>query len=373
MKKEVEDYQGKKLTEAVITVPAAFNQTQINATIEAGKLAGLESIHTLPEPIAACLTYASKKQIPDNSTVLLFDLGGGTLDVCVIRIKDQNLNILGTFGDLYLGGRDFDAVLVNHFTAVLKHNYNLDLINDMNDGKLLKRYKLLLLCQGIKHDLQCAESAWLDVDDIDGNLDGQITIKKDEFEKFSEGLLLRIRYKIFGALNNINMDTTHISHILLAGGGCRMAMVKELLKNIFPNSQHLCTIDPDWAVAYGATLYSYYLKTVKHEDFKTKNQQESSQGTSKLEPQKTETQNETQNPQPSADITHPAQQDMFRGSDNIQSMTNRLLLETGNKYLKEMKKQQNSPQQQQPQPQHLYPPLNTLSLLNQLFQKGLGR
>uniref|UniRef100_A0A914P370 Heat shock protein 70 n=1 Tax=Panagrolaimus davidi TaxID=227884 RepID=A0A914P370_9BILA len=235
MKKEVESFQGQSIFEAVITVPAAFNQTQINATIEAAKLAELEIIHILPEPIAACLTYASQQQIPENSTVLLFDLGGGTLDVCIVKIEHENLHILKSCGDQYLGGRDFDTILMNHFLAVLKEGYQIDLINDFDNARLLKRYKLMLLCQEIKHDLQTAESAWLDVSDIDPNFDTQIIIKRDDFEKLSAGLLLRIKFKILESINSLNLGLNDIDFVL--------------------------QVDPDWAVAYGATLYSYYLKT----------------------------------------------------------------------------------------------------------------
>uniref|UniRef100_A0AC34F8P5 Uncharacterized protein n=1 Tax=Panagrolaimus sp. ES5 TaxID=591445 RepID=A0AC34F8P5_9BILA len=256
MKKEAEEYKGEKLSEVVVTIPVAFNQSQIGATMEAAALAGWKSIHTLPEPIAACFAYASEDEIPKNSNVLIFDLGGGTVDICIVRIENDQLRILGSVGDLYLGGRNFDSLLMNHFMPILTQKYKVDFQKNS-----LYKYRLLLRCQEIKHDLEAVNEVNLYVDEYIFDSNAIVTITSAEFKRLSHQLLVKLNVRIKEALDNLKFLPQQINYVLQVGGGCRMGMVKDLLKNMFPNAQHRCVQDPDWAVAYGASLYCCHLQS----------------------------------------------------------------------------------------------------------------
>uniref|UniRef100_A0AC35F1Y2 Heat shock protein 70 n=1 Tax=Panagrolaimus sp. PS1159 TaxID=55785 RepID=A0AC35F1Y2_9BILA len=256
IKQKAEEFQGKKLSEAVITVPATFKEEQKRATLAAAKLVGWETVYLLPEPIAAAFAYFIDRPIPNNSNVLLFDLGGGTLDVCIFKIVNDRIEFLSSDGDAKLGGRDFDDCLVKYFTNELTSKYGIHEIEDSNNGK----YKLILRCQKIKEHLSVAFTEQLDIAEFDPSQDKFITITRDEFEFLASDLLIRIKTKIQSALKNVKNIEIH--KILLVGGGCRMPMIKKLLKEQFPNAYHSCEEHPDEVVAMGAAYYSYYLNTI---------------------------------------------------------------------------------------------------------------
>uniref|UniRef100_A0A914PTC0 Uncharacterized protein n=1 Tax=Panagrolaimus davidi TaxID=227884 RepID=A0A914PTC0_9BILA len=152
MKQKVEEFQGKSMDEVVITVPAAFDTDQKISTHIAAELAGWRKVHLLSEPIAASIAYFVDRPIPPDFKVLLFDIGGGTLDLCIFRFKNNKLNIVTDFGDSNLGGRDFDSVLYKHFAMVLESNYQIA-VNEKN------KYRLMLKCQEIKHTLSVEDEA----------------------------------------------------------------------------------------------------------------------------------------------------------------------------------------------------------------------
>uniref|UniRef100_A0A914YFQ5 Heat shock protein 70 n=1 Tax=Panagrolaimus superbus TaxID=310955 RepID=A0A914YFQ5_9BILA len=152
VKEESEKFQGKKLADVVITVPAAFTKAQKDATIEAAKLAGFKEVKLLPEPIAAAFAYFINRPIPNNSTVLLFDLGGGTLDVCIFKIINDQICIISNTGDSKLGGRDFDTILINHFKNQLSTKYNITLLSKRN-------YQMMTTCQKIKETLSVMDKS----------------------------------------------------------------------------------------------------------------------------------------------------------------------------------------------------------------------
>ena len=154
MKATAEEYQGKKLTEAVITIPSAFSTTQKAATISAAKIAGWQTIHLLPEPIAAAFAYSTEIDICNQSNILIFDLGGGTVDICIAKVTNAQLEILADNGDLHLGGRNFDKLLINHFDSALKYKHNLKVLETN------KKFKLMQKCQEIKHNLSKDAKDW---------------------------------------------------------------------------------------------------------------------------------------------------------------------------------------------------------------------
>uniref|UniRef100_A0AC35FH20 Uncharacterized protein n=1 Tax=Panagrolaimus sp. PS1159 TaxID=55785 RepID=A0AC35FH20_9BILA len=249
IKCKAEEFQGKPLTNVVITVPAAFNEAQKNATLEAAKIAGCEKVELLPEPIAAAFAYFHDRPISNNSKVLVFDLGGGTLDVCIFNIKNGKIHILSNTGDSKFGGRDFDTVLNYHFKNILYTKYGISVADS-------KKYLLMTKCEEIKEMLSECNSANLDIDYFDGNQDGFIPITREEFEKMTELLLNKVRNTIQSALYHSKYTANQINKILQVGGGSRMPMMKNLLYKIFPNAKHCCEVHPDEVVAIGAAHFA---------------------------------------------------------------------------------------------------------------------
>uniref|UniRef100_A0A914PRD5 Heat shock protein 70 n=1 Tax=Panagrolaimus davidi TaxID=227884 RepID=A0A914PRD5_9BILA len=254
IKIKAEEFQGKKLDKVVLTVPAAFSLAQEEATREAAILAGWKTVMLLPEPIAASFAYFIDRPIPNNSLLLLFDLGGGTLDVCVFKIANSQIEIISKNGDSKLGGRDFDNLLMDYFLNLLNLDFNISKLGN-------KKYKLLLECQKIKHNLSVRDLDQLDVEDIDPSKDGEINITRQNFQNLAEDLLIRIKNTIFSALYNSGYKLSQIDKVLQVGGGCRVPMIKQLLQEIFPEAEHCCEEHPDEVVAIGAAYYAYNIFT----------------------------------------------------------------------------------------------------------------
>uniref|UniRef100_A0AC34FXT7 Heat shock protein 70 n=1 Tax=Panagrolaimus sp. ES5 TaxID=591445 RepID=A0AC34FXT7_9BILA len=145
-----EQYQSKILDEVVITIPSEFSKKQKEATKTAAEMAGWKTIHFIPEPVAAAFAYFMEIEIPNQSNILICDCGGGTVDICIAKVINDRINVLAFNGDSYLGGRDFDKVLYNHFNAILKHKYGIN-VKDSN-----RKYILNQQCQDIKHNLSTA-------------------------------------------------------------------------------------------------------------------------------------------------------------------------------------------------------------------------
>uniref|UniRef100_A0AC34FAM8 Heat shock protein 70 n=1 Tax=Panagrolaimus sp. ES5 TaxID=591445 RepID=A0AC34FAM8_9BILA len=250
VKNKAEEFQGKKLENVVITVPAVFTNYQCADTIKAAFLAEWKAVKLLPEPVAAAFTYFIDREIPNNSTLLLFDLGGGTLDVCVFKIINDKITFLSNEGDSKLGGRDFDNLLFEYFKKRLIDEFNVDNVEK-------KKHKLLEKCEEIKETLSSSNSDSLDVDDYDPSKDGNITVTREEFELMSQDLLKRIRMTINMALKNVK--PSDINDIILVGGGSRMPMIKTLLEEFFPGIRQRCEVHPDEVVAMGAAYYACHL------------------------------------------------------------------------------------------------------------------
>uniref|UniRef100_A0AC35FZ74 Heat shock protein 70 n=1 Tax=Panagrolaimus sp. PS1159 TaxID=55785 RepID=A0AC35FZ74_9BILA len=250
IKVKAEEYQGKKIANVVITVPAAFTEEQKASTLSAAKLAGWTNIHLLPEPMAAAFAYFLNRPIPVNSTVLLFDLGGGTLDVCIFKVEKDKISIISNTGDTKLGGRNFDTVLINYFKNLLNSEHGITTLKD-------KKYKLMLECQRIKEDLTTLTNTSLDIDEFDPGKNGEIPISREGFQRMTQPLLNKAKITIQAALFNSNLKENQINQILHVGGGSRMPMIKQLLLDIFPDAEHRSEEHPDEVVAIGAAFYAY--------------------------------------------------------------------------------------------------------------------
>uniref|UniRef100_A0AC34FS10 Heat shock protein 70 n=1 Tax=Panagrolaimus sp. ES5 TaxID=591445 RepID=A0AC34FS10_9BILA len=257
IKKTTETFKRSVLEEVVITIPSKFSETEKEATKTAAEMAGWKTIHFIPEPVAAAFAYFMEIDIPNQSNILICDCGGGTTDICVAKVSDQKLEILNYDGDLYLGGRDFDELLFNHFSDILANQYGIDL---SQEGKT---YLLKQKCQDLKHTLSVATEVLLDVNDYDANIVATLSIEREEFTAMADELLTRMKTVIRLAVNNSNLQFDQINYVFLVGGSSKMPMTKELLSEIFPYANHQCNLYTDWVVAHGAALYGYHLKSLQ--------------------------------------------------------------------------------------------------------------
>uniref|UniRef100_A0AC34F1A0 Uncharacterized protein n=1 Tax=Panagrolaimus sp. ES5 TaxID=591445 RepID=A0AC34F1A0_9BILA len=249
IKQKAEELQGRSITNVVITIPAAFTESQKETTLEAAKLAGFEKVDLLPEPVAASFAYFIDRPLPNNATILLFDLGGGTLDICIFEIQNSAFKIIRNTGDANIGGRNFDKLLYEYFKDELLERHGI------NVGK--RKYKLMLKCQDIKETLSARYDSQIDVDEYGAPVDAKpIKITRQQFEEMSSNLLNDIEVLLEYATDGLQ---DKIEKVLLVGGGSRMPLIKSMLESMFPNAVQCCEKHPEEVVATGAAYYSYHL------------------------------------------------------------------------------------------------------------------
>uniref|UniRef100_A0A914PH64 Heat shock protein 70 n=1 Tax=Panagrolaimus davidi TaxID=227884 RepID=A0A914PH64_9BILA len=255
IQKIVQDFVGGTRYMVTITVPASFTDAQKDATCAAAILGGWKYVDLIPEPVAAAFAYLINQPITKNFTFLLFDLGGGTLNVCIFKCEGKQIEILCQGGNASLGGRDFDKILINYFTQKLYKEYNI--LNLEN-----KKYKIMLECQKVKEHLSVHFEDSLDVSEYDLINEDFISITRQEFEALSVDLLIAIKTCINEVIQQSEFNHNQIEKVLLVGGGSRMPMIKVLLQNLFPKAEQCCAKHPDEVVAVGATYYAYYMKSI---------------------------------------------------------------------------------------------------------------
>ena len=254
MVQTAEKYINKKITKLVITVPAYFSDSQRKLTKQAAELVGLHVLRVINEPTAAALAYGFDKDQALNKKILVFDLGGGTFDVSILSVnKDENnsqrkiFQVLGTSGDTQLGGEDFDNKLVEFF---LDQQSNKEKIK--KDKQCLK--KLKIYCESIKKKLSYSDEQTLFIEKFFDNEDLKLTIKKEEFEDICNDLFRKLEVSLDDALTNAKLTKNEINEIILVGGSTRIPKVKKIIENYFPNCPINDKINPDEAVAFGATI-----------------------------------------------------------------------------------------------------------------------
>jgi len=248
--KDAKSYLGQDVTQAVITVPAYFNDSQRQATMDAGKIAGLDVLRIINEPTAASLAYGLDKK--QNETILVFDLGGGTFDVSILEVGDGIFEVLSTAGDTSLGGDDFDKVLVNWLLDEFKSQENIDLTNDI---QALQR--LMEAAEKAKIELSTVEKTTIDLPFITADKDGPKHIEKELtreiFESLSKGLIDRCRIPVEKALNDAKLKKSDINEIVLVGGSTRIPIIQELVKSLTDKNLNQ-SVNPDEVVAIGAAI-----------------------------------------------------------------------------------------------------------------------
>ncbi|WP_152047718.1 molecular chaperone DnaK [Aureimonas psammosilenae] len=256
MKETAEGYLGEKVTQAVITVPAYFNDAQRQATKDAGKIAGLEVLRIINEPTAAALAYGLEKN--DGKTIAVYDLGGGTFDVSVLEIGDGVFEVKSTNGDTFLGGEDFDMRLVDYLASEFKKDQGIDLKNDK-----LALQRLKEAAEKAKIELSSASQTEINLPFITADASGpkHLTMKltRSKFESLVDDLVQRTVGPMKAALKDAGLSQSDIHEVVLVGGMTRMPKVQEVVKNFFGKEPHK-GVNPDEVVAMGAAIQAGVLQ-----------------------------------------------------------------------------------------------------------------
>ena len=243
-------YLGEPVTQAVITVPAYFNDSQRQATKDAGKIAGLEVLRIINEPTAAALAYGLDKK--NNERILVFDLGGGTFDVSVLEVGDGVFEVLSTSGDTHLGGDDFDKVIVDYLADSFKANEGIDL---RQDKQALQR--LTEAAEKAKIELSSATQSEINLPFITATPEGpkhlDVTLTRAKFEELASKLIDRCRVPVEQALKDAKLSTSELDEIVMVGGSTRIPAVLELVKRVTGKDPNQ-TVNPDEVVAVGAAI-----------------------------------------------------------------------------------------------------------------------
>lgn len=249
MKKVAEDFLGHKVTNAVVTVPAYFNDAQRRATKDAGTIAGLNIIRTINEPTAAAIAYGLDKNSGDEKNVLVFDLGGGTFDVSLLSIDSGVFEVVSTAGDTHLGGEDFDQRVMAYFTKLYKKKTGNDISNDNHATQKLRRE-----VEKAKRTLSTQHSATLEIESFFNGEDFAETLTRARFEELNADLFKDCLKPVKKALKDGDMSKADIDEIVLVGGSTRIPKVQQLVKEFFNGKEPSRGINPDEAVAYGAAV-----------------------------------------------------------------------------------------------------------------------
>lgn len=261
MKETAEAYLGKTVTNAVITVPAYFNDSQRQATKDAGTISGMNVLRIINEPTAAAIAYGLDKKAVGERNVLIFDLGGGTFDVSILSIDDGIFEVKSTAGDTHLGGEDFDNRLVNHFVQEFKRKHKKDLTTNK---RALRR--LRTACERAKRTLSSSTQASIEIDSLYEGTDFYTSITRARFEELNADLFRSTMEPVEKAIRDAKMDKSTIHDIVLVGGSTRIPKVQKLLQDFFNGKELNKSINPDEAVAYGAAVQAAILHGDKSEE-----------------------------------------------------------------------------------------------------------
>jgi len=254
MKTTAEAYLGATVTDAVITVPAYFNDAQRQATKDAGVIAGLNVLRVINEPTAAAMAYGLQKTPTGGKNVLIFDCGGGTHDVSLLNIDDGVFEVKATGGDTHLGGSDFDQRIVEHLIKEFKQKNKVDL----SDNKKAIR-RMGAAAERAKRTLSTATTANIEIDSLYEGIDLNVTLTRAKFESLCMDIFQRTMAPVEQVLKDAKASKNDVHEIVLVGGSTRIPKIREMLTNFF-NGKELCqSINPDEAVAYGAAVQASIL------------------------------------------------------------------------------------------------------------------
>ena len=258
LKRDAEAYLGEEVTDAVITVPAYFEDSQRQATKEAGTIAGLNVLRIINEPTAAALAYGLDKGAQEQ-TILVFDLGGGTFDVSLLEIEEGLIQVRATAGDNHLGGDDWDSAVV----AFLVQKFNAQNGIDLSKDKMAMQ-RLQEAAEKAKIELSGAQSTSINLPYITAGADGplhlDVTLSRSEFQRLTQSLLDRVKGPFQQVVRDAKMDVSKIDHVVLVGGSTRMPAVTEVVRELTGGREPNKGVNPDEVVAVGAALQAGVLK-----------------------------------------------------------------------------------------------------------------
>merc|ERR1712072_550622 len=257
MKNVAEAYLGTDVNSAVITVPAYFNDSQRQATKDAGTISGLNVLRIINEPTAAAIAYGLDKKGGEKN-VLIFDLGGGTFDVSLLTIEDGIFEVKATAGDTHLGGEDFDNRLVNHFVTEFSQKNRKDL---SKNERALRR--LRTSCERAKRTLSSSTQAYIEIDSLFDGIDFQSTITRARFEEMNMDYFRKTMEPVEKVMRDAKIAKDKVDEIVLVGGSTRIPKIQSMLKTFFNGKDPNKSINPDEAVAYGATVQAAILSGVQ--------------------------------------------------------------------------------------------------------------
>ena len=251
LKSDAEAYLGQSVTQAVITVPAYFNDSQRQATKDAGKIAGLEVLRIINEPTASALAYGLDKK--KNETILVFDLGGGAFDVSILEVGEGVIEVKATNGDTHLGGDDWDQRIVNWAADEFKREQGIDLRNDRQALQRLRE-----AAEKAKIELSSVMETEINLPYVTADASGpkhlQLKLTRSKFEQMTEDLLERCRKPFEAALKDANMDASRLNEVVLVGGSTRMPMVQDLVRRLTNGKEPNKGVNPDEVVSVGAAI-----------------------------------------------------------------------------------------------------------------------
>lgn len=263
MKQVAEAYIGKEVPSAVITVPAYFNDSQRQATKDAGAIAGLNVLRIINEPTAAAIAYGLDKQVEGERNVLIYDLGGGTFDVSLLTIEGGIFEVKATAGDTHLGGEDFDNRMVNFFIDEFKRKYK----KDLNENPRALR-RLRTACERAKRTLSSAAQASIEIDSLMDGIDFYTSISRARFEEMNADMFRSTLEPVEKVLRDSKIEKSQVHDIVLVGGSTRIPKIQQLVSNFFGGKELNKSINPDEAVAYGAAVQAAILSGVTSEKTK---------------------------------------------------------------------------------------------------------
>ena len=264
MKETAEAYLGQKVSDAVITVPAYFNDSQRQATKDAGHICGLNVLRIINEPTAAALAYGLDKSLSGEKNVLIFDLGGGTFDVSVLTIDEGSMfEVRSTAGDTHLGGEDFDNRMVNHFIQEFTRKNKKDI-----SGNVRAVRRLRTACERAKRTLSNSSQASIEIDSLFDGIDFYTTLTRARFEELCADLFRSTLEPVEKALRDAKMDKSKIHEVVLVGGSTRIPKIQKMLQEFMGGRELNKSINPDEAVAYGAAVQAAILTGVQDDAVK---------------------------------------------------------------------------------------------------------
>jgi len=254
MKETAEAYLGKQINDAVVTVPAYFNDSQRQATKDAGTISGLNILRIINEPTAAAIAYGLDKKVGQEKNVLIFDLGGGTFDVSILTIEDGIFEVKSTSGNTHLGGEDFDNRLVAHFIKEFKRKHKKDI---SGNKRALRR--LRTACERAKRTVSSSAQAAIEIDSLFEGIDFYTSITRARFEELCGDLFKTTMDPVETALKDAKYSKDKIHEVVLVGGSTRIPKIQSLLRDFFNGKELNKSINPDEAVAYGAAVQAAIL------------------------------------------------------------------------------------------------------------------